>query len=91
MLCVFLVGDKYEQPDSFLSESDIGRVEALNKHHLPSLKALLIDLYKLVKTADAKIFHVVVSIIEELIEYLNGLFNEIVVWVDITSCFDCLL
>lgn len=91
MLCVFLIGDEYEQSDSFFSEGDIGRVKALDKHHLPSLKAFLVDFDKLVKTADAKVLHVVVAIVEELIEYLNGLFDEIVVRVDVASCFDRLL
>lgn len=43
------------------------------------------------ETADTEVFHVVVVIIEEFVNNLQGLFNEEGGRVNVADCFDCLL
>lgn len=67
MLSVVLVGDEYEQADCLFCEGEVGGVEALDQHHLPPLKTLLVDFDQLVQAADPEVLHVVVAVVEELV------------------------
>lgn len=43
------------------------------------------------ETANTEILHVVIAVIEEFVEYLNWLFDEILIGIDVANCFDGLL
>ena len=43
------------------------------------------------ETANTEILHVVIAVIEEFVEHLNGLFDEVLIGVDVANCFDGLL
>ncbi len=68
MLGIFRIGDLYEQSDGLIGQGDVIGVEALNQQHLPSLQAVLVEFDQLVQAAYAKVLHVVVASIEELVD-----------------------
>lgn len=77
MFCIFLVGNQDEQANGLISKSDIIGFESLNEENLPSIQALFVELHKLVQAANAKVLHVVVSVVEELIDSLDRLLDKI--------------
>lgn len=68
MLSVLLVSDENEQPYSFVGKRDIVGIEALNKKKLPAFQAVPVELDQLVETADAEVLHVIVAVVEELVD-----------------------
>lgn len=68
MLSVFFIGDEDEQANCFVGKCDIVGIEALNKKQLPTLQAIFVELDQLVEAADAEVLHVVVAVIEELVD-----------------------
>jgi hypothetical protein len=91
VLGVILVGDLYEQPYCFISQGDVCGVEALHQCELPALQTVFVQFDQLVQTADAEVLHIVVAVVEELVNDLAALFGEVVVGVDVADGLDGLL
>ena len=91
MLSVLFISYLYQQPNSFVCQSDVTRVQTFHKHQLPSIQTVLIDLHQFMQTANSEVFHVVVSVIEEFVEDLAALIYQVGVGINIADCLDGLL
>ncbi len=91
MLSILLICNQNEQTNCFIGQSNIHGVQTLHQSQFPSLQALFVQFDKLMETANSKIFHIIVSIIEKLIDNLCRLFNKIIIRIDIAGGLNGLL
>lgn len=91
MLSILLIGNQHQQPNGPISQCHIIGIQALDQHHLPSIQTLPVKFSKLMQTAYPEVLHVVVIVIEELVDHLEGLLDEEGRWVDVADCLYGLL
>lgn len=91
MFGIVLIGNEHKQANGLIGQRDITGIQALDEHHLPAIQALPVQLGKLMQAANSEVLHVVVVVVEEFVDHLQGLLDEEGGGVDVADCLNGLL